>query len=193
MTLTDPSCVRLMPTTTGVSLTDCTSATKKDYFHSTTSRLLVKKGFKHRASSAPQRVARKLTPSLLSQGRPRMSVVGVPQLWTRRSVCCPQRGQEYVAWMVAPSRLSQRQPPSPLSRASKGRERCLRRSHWNNQKTRPRANAPPVAAAVPTGVMPPEVPGATRLPVVMRRGGRGLRTPSSVAQVSALAVASAPV
>ena len=41
--------------------------------------------------------------------------------------------------------------------------------------------------------IPPEVPAATTRPVVIRRGEVRLRVPSSVAQVSAVTVASAPM
>ena len=40
--------------------------------------------------------------------------------------------------------------------------------------------------------MPPDAPRSTTLPVVMRRGGFELSTPSSVAQVSAFTAAMAP-
>src|SRR5450756_2824922 len=53
--------------------------------------------------------------------------------------------------------------------------------------------APASAASRPTRLTPPEVPRSTGLPVVIKRGEFGLSTPSSVAQVSALAAASAAV
>ena len=61
------------------------------------------------------------------------------------------------------------------------------------QKKNPREHAPRADAAIPSSVTPPELPGAIGLPLVIKRGDDGLSTPSSVAQVSALAVASAPV
>ena len=53
-------------------------------------------------------------------------------------------------------------------------------------------DAPRADAAVPKGVIPPEVPGATGLPFVISTGDVVLSVPNSVAQVSAVAVASAP-
>ena len=53
-------------------------------------------------------------------------------------------------------------------------------------------DAPRADAAVPNGVIPPEVPGATGIPFVIKRGCVVLNVPNSVAQVSAVAVASAP-
>ncbi len=50
--------------------------------------------------------------------------------------------------------------------------------------------APASAEAVPRGVIPPEVPISTVLPLVISRGRVALSTPNSVAQVSALAAAS---
>ncbi len=56
----------------------------------------------------------------------------------------------------------------------------------------PTVIAPAMAARVPSGVMPPDVPGWTGRSEVMRRGGRRASRPSSVAQVSAPAAARAP-
>src|SRR5579885_2262142 len=75
----------------------------------------------------PQAVARKLTVSLFIQGRPRRNWVGVPQLCRRFSVSFWQAGQKYIACTVAPSRLSNRLPTMPLSRATRGSERSERR------------------------------------------------------------------
>ena len=61
------------------------------------------------------------------------------------------------------------------------------------QKKNPRELAPKADAAIPSSVTAPEVPGATGLPLVIKRGDDVLSTPSSVAQVSAVAVAIAPV
>jgi len=52
--------------------------------------------------------------------------------------------------------------------------------------------APDIEAIVPHKVTPPDVPTGTTFPVVMRQGERGLKTPSSVAQVSALTAAMLP-
>ena len=61
------------------------------------------------------------------------------------------------------------------------------------QKRTPEGHAPRADAANPKSVTPPEVPGATGLPFVIKRGDAALSVPSSVAQVSAVAVASAPM
>src|SRR2546426_6374651 len=53
-------------------------------------------------------------------------------------------------------------------------------------------SAPATPPAVPSAVIPPEAPRVTRAPVVIRRGANGEKAPSSVAQVSAAAAASAP-
>src|SRR5512133_3192368 len=53
-------------------------------------------------------------------------------------------------------------------------------------------NAPTTAAAVPCGLTAPDVPGSTCRQVRMDRGAALSAMPSSVAQVSAVAAASAP-
>src|SRR5437667_5077583 len=53
-------------------------------------------------------------------------------------------------------------------------------------------SAPTTPPAVPLAVIPPDAPRLTRAPVVMRRGANGEKAPSSVAQGSAAAAASAP-
>src|SRR5215469_6906900 len=107
----------------------------------------------------------------------------------RRSVSFWHSGQEYMACQVAPSQLSKRLPISPLSKAIGGNAHDVR-PLFSNRKTSPSENAPLAAAAVPNGVIPPDVPGSVVLPVVIRRGAVVLSTPSSVAHVSAVAVAS---
>src|SRR5262245_3120497 len=52
--------------------------------------------------------------------------------------------------------------------------------------------APAIPPAVPSSVIPPSVPAATVVQFVIKRGGVGEWLPISVAQVSALAAASAP-
>jgi hypothetical protein len=54
-------------------------------------------------------------------------------------------------------------------------------------------NAPATAAALPAPVIAPDVPASAGRPVVIMRGGALLSTPISVAHVSAVAAASAPV
>src|SRR5579859_2441162 len=98
-----------------------------------------------------------------------------------------------MACSVAPSKLSQRLPTRPLKSATNGAGALNLRIPCHTRKKAPSEYAPRLDAAIPGAVMPPEVPGATGLPVVIRRGLDALNTPSSVAQVSALAVASAPV
>src|SRR5437763_13505265 len=53
--------------------------------------------------------------------------------------------------------------------------------------------APATPPADPSAVIPPEAPLVTRAPLVISRGGNGENDPISVAQVSAVAAASAPV
>src|SRR5579875_369505 len=144
------------------------------------------------AVHAPARVAKKFTISLLHQGRPRRRRVCVLQEGITRSVSHRQIGQKYIAWTVAPSRLSHRLPACPLSREIAGRSARDLCKPCVAQRTRPNVHAPSAEATRPGRVMPPEVPGATVRPLVIRRGSAWLSTPSSVAQVSAVAVASAP-
>src|SRR5579859_3828791 len=98
-----------------------------------------------------------------------------------------------MACTVAPSKLSQRLPARPLTSAISGAGALDLRIPCHTRKKTPSEYAPRLDAAIPGAVMPPEVPGATGLPLVIRRGLDALNTPTSVAQVSALAVASAPV
>ena len=64
---------------------------------------------------------------------------------------------------------------------------------WTSKNpTAPMKVAPANAAAKPAAVTPPDVPTGTGRPVVNSLGWLRARTPSSVAHVSALAVASAP-
>src|SRR6516225_3739589 len=98
-----------------------------------------------------------------------------------------------MAWSVAPRMLSKKLPAMPLISARRGVfERDLR-IPLAIQKKNPREHDPIADAAIPSGVIPPEVPGTTGLPFVIKRGGILLSVPSSVAQVSAVAVASAPM
>ena len=98
-----------------------------------------------------------------------------------------------MACSVAPKKLSKRLPAIPLISAMSGMGASDLRNPCQAQKKTPSEHAPRLDAAVPRGVIPPDVPGATGLPVVIRRGFAALSMPSSVAQVSAFAVASAPV
>src|ERR1700730_11487804 len=98
-----------------------------------------------------------------------------------------------MACNVAPSKLSKKLPAIPLMSATNGAGARDLRNPCHTQKKNPSEKAPRPDAAVPSGVIPPDVPGATGRPVVIKRGFDALNTPSSVAQVSALAVASAPV
>ncbi len=61
------------------------------------------------------------------------------------------------------------------------------------QPKTPISTPPASEAARPSGETAPEVPGSTGCPVVTSRAGRRLSTPSSVAQVSAVTAASAPL
>src|SRR5437588_11936242 len=110
-------------------------------------------------------------------------------------MCCSvsvlQMGQVYMAWSVVPRTLSEQLPTMPLRSASRGVSDLRKLSPA--QKKDPREHAPRADAAMPRGVTPPEVPGATGLPLVIKRGEVLLSVPSSVAQVSAVAVASAPM
>ena len=96
-----------------------------------------------------------------------------------------------MAWSVVPRTLSEQLPTMPLKSASRGVSDLRKLSPA--QKKYPREHAPRADAAIPKGVTPPEVPGATGLPLVIKRGNALLSVPSSVAQVSAVAVASAPM
>src|SRR5581483_481306 len=98
-----------------------------------------------------------------------------------------------MACMVAPSKLSKKLPARPLVSATSDMGASDLRKPCHVQKKKPCDHPHRLAAATPNKVMPPDVPGATGRPVVIRRGFDALSTPSSVAQVSALAVASAPV
>src|SRR5450759_693433 len=98
-----------------------------------------------------------------------------------------------MACNVAPSKLSKKPPAIPLMSAINGAGAGDLRNPFHAQKKKPSEPAPRLDAAVPSRVIQPDVPGATSRPVVIRRGFDALNTPSSVAQVSALAVASAPV
>src|SRR6266566_6521613 len=98
-----------------------------------------------------------------------------------------------MACSVAPRTLSKTLPPMPLIRARRGAVASDLQKPCVAQKKNPREDAPRADAAIPNSVTPPEVPGETGLPLVIKRGDGALSTPSSVAQVSAVAVASAPV
>src|SRR6266566_3802026 len=110
-------------------------------------------------------------------------------------MCCSvsvlQMGQVYMAWSVVPRTLSEQLPTMPLKSASRGVSDLRKLSPAQIKK--PREHAPRADAAIPKSVTPPEVPGATGLPFVIKRGDALLSVPSSVAQVSAVAVAIAPM
>src|SRR5215471_7000459 len=99
----------------------------------------------------------------------------------------------YMACNVAPRTLSKQLPTVPLTSARRGLSASDLRKPSKAQNKHPREHAPRADAAIPKGVTPPEVPGATDLPFVIKRGDALLSVPSSVAQVSAVAVASAPM
>src|SRR5262245_39671154 len=95
-----------------------------------------------------------------------------------------------MAWTVAPSSESTSEPSRPLAVMSKNK--CSPPSDDQTAGNRAITAEPNRAAPVPNNEIPPEVPLSTRLPgSVIRRGGEGFNTPSSVAQVSALTAASA--
>ena len=145
------------------------------------------------ATKLPIAVAMQFTTSLFIHWIPRKNCVRVPQWWICCSVSVLQVGQKYIAWEVAPRKLSKQLPAMPLINARNGAiERDLHRP-LTSQKKYPREHAPRAEAVIPNGVIPPEVPGAIDLPFVIKRGGVLLSVPSSVAQVSAVAVASAPM
>src|SRR5437588_10857359 len=98
-----------------------------------------------------------------------------------------------MACTVAPRKLSKMLPAMRPVRPLSGGAASDLRNPCKIQNQRPWQSAPRNEAVVPSKVIPPDVPGATRLPEVIKRGGDELSTPSSVAQVSALAAASAPV
>src|SRR5438045_9489792 len=79
----------------------------------------------------------------------------------------------------------------PLKSARRGVSASDLRKPSAAQKEKPRVHAPKAVAAIPRGVTPPEVPGATGLPLVIKRGDALLSVPSAGAQVSAVAVAGA--
>src|SRR6266496_1759290 len=112
-------------------------------------------------------------------------------------MCCSvsilHMGQVYMVWRVAPRKLSKPLPTMPLKSARKGVSASDLRKPSHAQIKKPREHAPRADAAIPKSVTPPEVPGATCLPFVIKRGDALLSVPSSVAQVSAVAVASAPM
>src|SRR5437588_610200 len=81
----------------------------------------------------------------------------------------------------------------PLISARRGVSASDLRKPLTAQKKNPREHAPSADAAIPRGVTPPEMPGVTSLPVVIKRGDALLSVPNSVAQVSEVAVASAPM
>src|SRR6266480_4739879 len=112
-------------------------------------------------------------------------------------MCCSvsvlQMGQVYMAWRVAPRKLSKQLPTMPLKSARRGVNASDLRKPSPAQIKKPREHAPRADAAIPKSVTPPEVPGATGLPFVIKRGDALLSVPSSVAQVSAVAVAIAPM
>src|SRR6266849_3318891 len=98
-----------------------------------------------------------------------------------------------MACSVAPSKLSMQLPTMPLINARSGKGASDLRKPCHAQKKKPIEHAPRADAAIPSSVTPPEVPGTTGWPLVIKRGADALSTPSSVAQVSAVAAASAPV
>src|SRR6266849_1096668 len=98
-----------------------------------------------------------------------------------------------MACSVAPRKLSKQLPTMPLISARRGAGASDLRKPCPAQKKNPREYAPRADAAIPSSVTPPEVPGTTGWPLVIKRGDDTLSTPSSVAQVSAVAAASAPV
>lgn len=92
-----------------------------------------------------------------------------------------------MAWTVAPSNESKREPASPAKVIS-GKSDQLAVS---SDARRAMSAEPAREARVPTRETPPEVPFSTRLRMsVIMRGGDGFKTPSSVAHVSALTAAS---
>ena len=92
---------------------------------------------------------------------------------------------------VAPSSESSIAPASPAA-AVINKSGRVETGLANRPPASPIRAAPPSAARVPHPVTPPDDPGSTICRVVIRRGGAGLRTPSSVAHVSALTAAMAP-
>src|SRR6266498_991567 len=91
-----------------------------------------------------------------------------------------------MACTVAPSRESKREPASPAKVISgKSNQLPVNRAAGNAIMDAPNSDA-----KVPHNEIPPEVPFSTRfLKSVIIRGGVGFKTPSSVAQVSALTAA----
>ncbi len=95
----------------------------------------------------------------------------------------------------SPSRLSANEPVRPATTTPEptlsARDRPLDDA-MTADDTMPTASAPPSDASDPLTVTPPDVPAGTARPDSASRGTRREPEPSSVAQVSAAAAASAP-
>src|SRR5215207_4687086 len=92
-----------------------------------------------------------------------------------------------MACTVAPMNESKSEPASPAKVISgKSNQLSLKRAVGNAITAEPASDA-----RIPNNEIPPEVPFSTRFRrSVIRRGGVGFKTPSSVAHVSALTAAS---
>src|SRR5439155_4328284 len=111
---------------------------------------------------------------------------GYPQQSSDVYVNCTNMSNHRRARRMAPNRESTSAPANP-PRATAANGTC----HLASATPAPMNNAPASPAAVPMGVIPPEVPGGTIFPEIMDLGSPA-RIPSSVAQVSEADAASAP-
>jgi hypothetical protein len=125
------------------------------------------------------------TASLLSQRKPPVKRVVVPQWCLAHSLCTSHRGQWNRPCSLPPMVESNSIPAKPISVPASA-------SHGTPAAQAPVSDtsaAPTTAPPAPAAVTPPLVPGATRRRVQSRRGGTRLSDPIDVAQVSAAAAA----
>jgi hypothetical protein len=125
------------------------------------------------------------TASLLSQRKPPVKRVVVPQRCLPHSLCTSHRGQWKRPCSLPPMVESNSIPTKPISvpaSASDGTPAAQAPVSETNA-------APTTAPPAPRVVTPPLVPGTTCRLVQSRRGGTGLSDPTDVAQVSAAAAA----
>src|SRR5688500_7537773 len=139
---------------------------------------------------APAPVASALTMSLSHQDAPRVTRVCAPQRWTRSSVSTAHPSQKRTSCTVAPRMLSTSAPVKPPRAIGTARLDAGRDALVHEADARPAMSPAPTADALrPATVTPPDAPGTVGRSVRIDRGREPERDPISVAQVSAVAVA----
>src|SRR5947208_2571919 len=146
------------------------------------------------AAAAPTSVVARFTPSLSSHRQPLTSRIGSWHTVSPRSDRASHLGHAYIPCTVAPRTESATMPNTPAAVPVANPAAMLTVPRGATSCASPAMSAAPTTPpADPSTVIPPEVPRDTSAPVVISRGGTREKDPISVAQVSAVAAAKAPV